>query len=44
MPWLRSVTVRTLSPARGNQKLGHPDPESYLCSELNSSLPQTTQR
>jgi hypothetical protein len=36
MPWLLSVWVRTLSPASGSQKLGQPEPLSYLVAELNS--------
>src|SRR5882672_6890004 len=43
MPRLRSVWVRTRSPASGNQKLGQPEPESYLCSESKSLAPHTMQ-
>jgi len=34
--------VRTRSPASGSQKLGQPEPLSYLVVELNSSEPQQT--
>ena len=38
------IHTRTPSPASGNQKLDQPDPESYLCSEENSSASQQTHR
>ena len=44
MPCEESVFVRTASPASGSQKLGQPEPESYLCSELNSGASQQTHR
>jgi hypothetical protein len=44
MPWLMSVLTTTVSPAKGSQKLGQPEPESYLCSELNNDVPQQMQR
>ena len=44
MPWLWSWWV-LIAPGRTPcQKLGQPVPDSNLASELNSSLPQQTQR
>lgn len=42
MPWLVSVSTRTLSGEMGDQKLGHPVPESYLASDWNKGVPQHT--
>ncbi|CPU67576.1 Uncharacterised protein [Mycobacteroides abscessus] len=39
MPWLRSVSSSTRSPASGLKKLGHPQCESNFVSERNSSFP-----
>ncbi len=44
MPWLESVTSRTLSIAIGSVKLGQPLPESYLVSLRNSSVSHTMHR
>ena len=40
IPALVSVSVVMFCSESGAQKLGQPVPESYLVSELNSSLPQ----
>ena len=44
MPCVSSVFVRTASPANGSQKLGQPERESYLFSELKSGASQQTHR
>jgi len=38
-----SLAAATLSSEIGDQKLGHPVPESNFVSELKSLLPQQTQ-
>lgn len=44
MPWLRSTTSPTDLSSIGLKKLGQPVPELNLASELNSRVPQQTQR
>jgi hypothetical protein len=44
MPRLWSGCSSTASATAGSVKLGQPLPESYLASELNSSLPHAPQR
>ena len=44
MPWLRSSSIVMAPGLAPSQKLGQPVPDSNLVSELNSSLPQHTQR
>jgi hypothetical protein len=41
---LRSSSVSTAPPLAGSKKLGQPEPESNLVSELKSSAPQPAQR
>jgi hypothetical protein len=43
IPWDVSIAAAMLSSEIGDQKLGHPVPESNFVSELNSTLPQQTQ-
>jgi hypothetical protein len=44
MPWLRSTRSSIASGLTGSQKLGQPEPESYLVSERKSGASQATQR
>jgi hypothetical protein len=44
MPRLESVAVAIAAAEVGDQKLGHPVPESNLASDAKSRLPQQTQR
>jgi hypothetical protein len=44
VPRLASVRNRTASGVTGSVKLGHPLPESYFVSDLNSTDSQTMQR
>ena len=43
MPWLSSSRLATAAGTSGCQKLGQPEPESYLLSEPNSTLRQAAQ-
>src|ERR1700675_24016 len=42
IPWLRSVSVSTACLSTGEKKLGHPEPEVNLVSEVNNGWPQQT--
>jgi hypothetical protein len=44
MPRLSSRDSITASRSIGSQKLGHPVPDSYFVSDLNSGAPQPAQR
>src|SRR5665213_2772070 len=44
MPWLVSVSVRTMFGSTAAEKLGHPVPESNLVDLSNNSAPQHAQR
>ena len=44
IPWLESVTVFTAESSVGSQKLGQPEPESYLVSDEKRGVPHPRQR